>query len=172
MTNFNLDIIQNLILIGLCTASCLYCLTLSHRLKRLNNLKSGVGASILSLTQAIQDTHNAARETQSSLIENMQSLRHLVERAEATISRIEAKSVEIETQERQSKKLHDELTELIQSDLPTSIKKATDVGEGLLSIVSDISQLKRRLDQQFKRAYTAENIAEFPAKPSRAKAVS
>ena len=164
--------IQDFVLIGLCAASCLYCLLLSRRLKRLNSLKSGVGASIVSLTQAIQDTHHAARETQSSLVENMQSLRHLIERAETTITRIEAKTIELETQSNAGTKLQNELRELIASDLPVSIKKATDVGEGLLTIVSDISQMKRRLDQQYRRVDQPTYVTEFHRKTPSIKAVS
>jgi len=51
--------VTDIILIFISGSACLYCAALSRRLKKLNNLKTGVGASIVSLTHAIEDTHKA-----------------------------------------------------------------------------------------------------------------
>jgi len=57
--------VPDAILILISGSACLYCGLLNRKLKNLNNLKSGVGASIVSLTEAIEQTHQAAQQAEA-----------------------------------------------------------------------------------------------------------
>ena len=84
-----IEFIKDVLLIALVGASALYCWMLSHRLKRLNDLKSGVGASIVTLTEAIERTHSAAATARSELFDAIEEIKGLLEDAEAKSDRLE-----------------------------------------------------------------------------------
>jgi len=67
--------VLDIILILISASACFYCALLSRRLKALNALDDGVGASIVSLTDAIGKTHEAAREAQNTTHETVRTLR-------------------------------------------------------------------------------------------------
>ena len=137
--------IPDMVLIFISGMACLYCALLSRRLKNLNNLKSGVGASILSLTRAIEDTHKAAREAQTSTVQTVETLRHLLEKSESAAPKIEALILELEQASDQAKTRRHELDGIVNTKISPAIDKAQLTASELLKIVSNIDQYKKSL---------------------------
>lgn len=137
--------IPDMVLIFISGMACLYCALLSRRLKNLNNLKSGVGASILSLTKAIEDTHKAAREAQTSTVQTVETLRHLLEKSESAAPKIEALILELEQASDQAKTRRHELDGIVNTKISPAIDKAQLTASELLKIVSNIDQYKKSL---------------------------
>ncbi|MDB2438739.1 hypothetical protein N9W89_08500 [Hellea sp.] len=134
--------IADIVLIFISGMACLYCAMLSRRLKKLNNLKSGVGASILSLTQAIEDTHKAAQDAQTSTVQTVETLRHLLDKSESAAPKIEALILELEEVSKNAKLQQSQLNNIVETALSPAIDKAQTTASGLLKIVSDISRFK------------------------------
>lgn len=137
--------IPDMVLIFISGMACLYCAILSRRLKKLNNLKTGVGASILSLTRAIEDTHKAARETQTSTLQTVETLRHLLEKSESAAPKIEALILELEHASSHANTRRHELDGIVNTKLSPAINKAQLTASELLKIVSNIDQYKKSL---------------------------
>ncbi|MEP6342115.1 MAG: hypothetical protein ABJ275_02285 [Maricaulaceae bacterium] len=114
-------------------------------MKKLNNLKTGVGASILSLTKAIEDTHKAAREAQTSTVQTVETLRHLLEKSESAAPKIEALILELEQASVQANTRRQELDGVVKTKLSPAINKAQLTASELLKIVSNIDQYKKSL---------------------------
>lgn len=140
--------IADIVLIFISGLACLYCAILSRRLKKLNNLKTGVGASILSLTQAIEDTHKAAQEAQTSTLQTVETLRHLLVKSESAAPKIEALISELEHASDKAKLHHRKLDSLVDTALSPAIDKAQTTASGLLKIISDINRFKDTLPTQ------------------------
>jgi chromosome segregation ATPase len=137
--------IPDMILIFISGFACLYCAMLSRRLKNLNNLKTGVGASIISLTQAIEDTHKAAQEAQTSTLQTVQTLRHLLDKSESAAPKIEALISEVERACDRAKSQHRQLDTILEGSLSPAIDKAQITASSLLKITSDINRFKSTL---------------------------
>jgi len=83
------------LLIFFCAMSLLYSMALNRKLKNLQKLDKGLGASILTLTQTIDQTNQAARNAQDSTVETVETLRHLLRRCESQGPKIEALATEL-----------------------------------------------------------------------------
>ena len=137
--------IPDMVLIFISGMACLYCAILSRRLKKLNDLKTGVGASILSLTKAIEDTHKAAHEAQTSTLHIVETLRHLLKKSESAAPKIEALIMELEQASDNAKSHRRELTDIVDTTLSPAIDKAQVTASGLLKIVSRVNQFKNSI---------------------------
>lgn len=153
--------VTDIILILVSGSACLYCATLSRRLKKLNNLKTGVGASIVSLTQAIEDTHKAAQEAQQSTLQTVETLRHLLEKSERAAPKIEALITELERTSETTKAERRKLERDVDKRLMPAIEKAQKTASGLLKIVSDIDKYRTAFAAKTKSedCETAENVS-------------
>ena len=130
----------DVILILISGLACLYCWMLNRRLKNLNSLKSGVGASIVSLTKAIEDTHKAAQEAQRSTQEAVKTLNALLETARMETPRVAALVVDLEHARDSAKAQRQKLDDALEITLPNAIAKAQKTAAGLLKIVSDLNE--------------------------------
>jgi hypothetical protein len=143
--DMNIEFIKDVLLIALCGAAAVYCWMLSHRLKRLNDLKSGVGASIVTLTEAIERTHDAATTARGELFEAIEEIKTLLDdadtrsqRLETAMDRSEAKIVEVQ-------RAAMELGEIVDVQVPEARRKALKTTEGLLKVASDMKRLQAGL---------------------------
>lgn len=153
---FELSLMLDIVLIAICGLSCLYCIRLSGRLSKLNNLKSGVGASILSLTEAIEQTHKATQEGQSATVQTIETLRHLISSAESTISRMEAKQIDLDRNVATTRALKKHLSQIVETKLSPAIKKAKDTASSIESMVKELETYN------FKPQVTPQNREQLP----------
>ena len=137
--------LSDIILILISGLACLYCAMLSRRLRKLNNLKTGVGASILSLTQAIEDTHKATQEAQNSTLQTVETLRHLLEKSESAGPKVEALVAELNQASDRAKAQRQQLETLIEQELSNAVGKAQTTASGLLKVASDLDHYKKKL---------------------------
>lgn len=142
-----IEFIKDVLLIVLCGAAAFYCWMLSHRLKRLNNLKSGVGASIVTLTQAIERTHDAAQTARSELFEAIEEMKGLIDQAESKAGRLEAAMGNADAKIIEAEQANSSLQTVIEKDIPAARRKALNTTEGLLKIISDLNRLNTTLPQ-------------------------
>jgi len=141
----NMGLIQDIILLLVSGIACFYCVQLNRRLKGLSNLKSGVGASIVSLTEAIHKTHHAAQKAQASTADSVKMLRELIEKAETLSTQLEATTIEAERRLKSARSLDAALDEKVTTTLPNCIIKAQNTASGLLKVISDIERYKNDL---------------------------
>ena len=134
----NMDMIQDIILLFISGLACIYCIKLNRKLKGLSNLKSGVGASIVSLTEAIHKTHHAAQKAQASTEDSVKMLKQLIEKAETLSTQLEATTIDAERRLKSARSLDATLEEKITVTLPNSVMKAQNTASSLLKVVSDI----------------------------------
>jgi len=144
----------DVILILISASACFYCALLSRRLKALNRLDSGVGASIVSLTEAIGKTHDAARDAQSSTLETVKTLRYLLEKSESMGPVLEASMTEVSRSIASVQKLKSELDTTVQEDLSEATLRARKVATNLLKTVATLEA--RYLVQEMERAEAAQ----------------
>lgn len=142
----NFGFVQDIVLILISGLACFYCWLLNRRLKGLSNLKSGVGATIVSLTSAIQDTHGAAKHTLEEITQHMNTLRHLIEKAEGQAANLEAFSIDLERDVKKAKATHNEIKACIETELSPSVKTAQDTAQTLLTTVRAIRSYTAGLD--------------------------
>ncbi len=135
-------LVQDVVLLLISGLACLYCALLNRRLKGLSNLKSGVGASIVSLTDAIKETHQAAKSTQASTLESIETLKDLLAQAAAASIKIEAETINLQRKIHTATKLETQLDEKIEATLPHAIKKAQNTASNLLKVVTDIEKYR------------------------------
>jgi vacuolar-type H+-ATPase subunit I/STV1 len=141
---FELSLTLDVALIAICGLSCLYCVRLSRRLSKLNNLKSGVGASIISLTEAIEQTHAATKESQSTTVQTIETLRHLISSAHNTISRMEAKQIDLDRNVATTRALKKHLSQIVDSKLSPSIKKAMETASSMENMLKELENYKTK----------------------------
>ena len=127
--------VLDVILILISASACFYCALLSRRLKALNRLDSGVGASIVSLTEAIGKTHDAAREAQSSTVETVKTLRFLLEKSESMAPALEASMTEASRSLASVQKLKLELDTTVKEELKERTVRAKTMAANLLKTV-------------------------------------
>lgn len=139
---FDMGLVQDIILLFVSGLACLYCVQLNRRLKGLNNLKSGVGASIVSLTEAIHTTHNAAQKAQASTEDSVKMLRELISKAETLSTQLEAVTIDAERRLKSARSLDAALEEKVTTTLPNCVMKAQNTASSLLKVVSDIERYK------------------------------
>lgn len=141
----NMDLIQDIILLFISGLACVYCIKLNRRLKGLSNLKSGVGASIVSLTEAIHKTHTAAQKAQASTEDSVKMLRQLIEKAETLSTQLEATAIDAERRLKSARSLDAALEEKVTVTLPNSVMKAQNTASSLLKVVTDIERYRNGL---------------------------
>ncbi len=118
---------QDLILMIISGLACLYCVILNRRVQALSNMKTGLGASIVSLTDAIRQTQSAAKDTEVTTLKALHTLQNLMDDAESTISRLEAKKIDLDRQVTRAAKLsglQSQLVGQIETELPNAILQA------------------------------------------------
>jgi len=147
LSKFDLALGLDIFLILICGLSCLYCIRLSARLSKLNNLKTGVGASILSLTEAIEQTHAATQESQTTTVQTIETLRHLIDSAEKKILEMEAKQIDLDRNIATTRALKKHLRQTIDEDLPHSIQKAVRTAQALKTITKDVKAFGVTVDK-------------------------
>lgn len=125
--------------------ACLYCGLLNRRLRKLQNLKTGVGASIVSLTDAITQTNKAAKDAQSSTLQTVETLRHLLSQAESAAPKIDALIVELVRSTETAQAQKSILDKRIDEDLSPMILKAETTASSLLQAVVDIDSYVERI---------------------------
>lgn len=78
------------ILMGLgAMGAMVYCIVLSRRLKRFNQLESGMGGAIAVLSAQVDDMTKALNRAQATATASAEQLRSLTERAEQGAQRLE-----------------------------------------------------------------------------------
>jgi len=135
-TSLDLTQIKDIILLLISGIACFYCYLLNKRLKGLSDLKTGVGASIVSLTRAIKDTSTASQSAKLSTQDSVESMQALIQRSEAASVKMEAELISLQRHVKATIQLNAQLTQKIENDLPNAIDKAQTVGSNLLNIVS------------------------------------
>jgi len=137
--------VPDAILILISGSACLYCALLNRKLKNLNNLKTGVGASIVSLTEAIEQTHQAAQQAQTSTLQTTETLRHLLDQAESAAPKVEALIAEIESSISKARQQRQRVDTVLEEDLTPATDKARTTASSLLKLMTDIEQYKQSL---------------------------
>jgi chromosome segregation ATPase len=77
-----MDMIVDFILLAASGAAAVYCFVLSKRLKKLNDMKNGLGASIASMSQTLDQTQQVLALAKRSSVESIERLSALIEEAE------------------------------------------------------------------------------------------
>ena len=147
----DLALLKDVILLLISGIACLYCVLLNRRLKGLNDLKSGVGASIVSLTQAIKDTHKAAKAAQSSTVESTETLKDLLEQSTEASLRMEAETIALQRNVKRAIAVNAGLQVKVQTDLPDAIQRAQTTASNLLKVVADIEKYNATQDKPAKK---------------------
>jgi len=96
-TSLDLTQIKDIILLLISGIACFYCYLLNKRLKGLSDLKTGVGASIVSLTRAIKDTSTASQSAKLSTQDSVESMQALIQRSEAASVKMEAELISLQS---------------------------------------------------------------------------
>ena len=132
--------IPDIILIVISGLACLYCYLLSRRLRKLNNLETGLGASIITLTRAIEETYKAAQDAQTSTAEAVKTLRDLLERSDNLTPKADTIVKDMERAFERARDKQDQLEYAIDVSLSRAVDKAETTATGLLQIVSEIHE--------------------------------
>ena len=135
----------DILLILISSIACLYCWLLSQRLSKLNNLKTGVGASIITLTKAIEDTHKAAQQAQLSTQEAVATLKDLLERSESATPKVEALVMELTRAEDSARLQHTRMEDMLEITLPKSMDEAQNTATSLMQIIAAIQKSQQAL---------------------------
>lgn len=77
-----MDMIFDFILLATSGVATFYCFVLSRRIARLNDMKTGIGASIASMSAALDQTQQVLAFAKSSSLEGVQRLAAVLEDAE------------------------------------------------------------------------------------------
>lgn len=77
-----MGLVFDIILLMASGAATIYCFVLSRRLSRLNDTKNGIGASIASMSQALDQTQQTLAFARSSSVDALQKLTSALEEAE------------------------------------------------------------------------------------------
>jgi predicted DsbA family dithiol-disulfide isomerase len=80
-------------------AACVYCFILSRRLRRLQNTKDGVGATITALSQSIAAMSATTQDSRTRVGELATRLSQLIVEADAASRRLEAAIADIDASE-------------------------------------------------------------------------
>lgn len=135
-----IEFIKDILLIALCGASAFYCWMLSQRLKKLNDLKSGVGASIVTLTEAIERTHAAATTARGELFESIEEIKGLMVDAENKAIRLEHIMTDCDVKVVEAEQATSALQHVVDIEIPDARRKALKTTEGLLKVMADMKR--------------------------------
>ena len=84
-----MEFIADILLISGATAAAFYCIVLSRRLKRFNDLEKGVGGAIAVLSSQVDDMTKTLQLAQNAALGSNESLEGLTGRAEDVAKRLE-----------------------------------------------------------------------------------
>lgn len=143
MIPIDFDLAKDLILIALCAACALYCGMLSSRLKRLNNLKDGVGASILSLTEAIEKTHAASLATKADIHTAIGDMKSLLNEAERMSVKLEARILDMGRGAEASAEMARRLRRVIDEDAADVLRRAELRLTDLEQAMDDVAKMAK-----------------------------
>jgi len=169
--SLNFALIQDIILLLISSIACFYCYLLNKRLKGLSDLKSGVGASIVSLTRAIKDTSTASQSAKQSTQGAVESLEDLIARAEATSVKMEAELISLQRHVKATVQLNHQVAHKIHNELPDAIAKAEAASTNLLSIANNATNYNSglttaRQKQSLDNQSSNKKLSEIPANTS------
>lgn len=165
-----LSFFPDLILILISGTACFYCYLLNRRLTKLNNLETGLGATIVTLTKAIEETYSAAQSSQASTVAAVEKLNALLEKSDVLMPKAEllVKALDRSTQRARDRQ------ELLEYSIDVSLDQAVDKAEttaaNLLKIVSQIKDLdiNRRAQRSRPAAPKPANASSEPLKKTSA----
>lgn len=83
-----MELIVNYVLLLVSGAACIYCFVLSKRLKRLNDTRKGIGASIVEMSAALSQTQHTLKMAREASVESIDRLTALIEDAEKKIPEV------------------------------------------------------------------------------------
>lgn len=162
-----IEFIKDILLIVLCGASAFYCWMLSQRLKKLNDLKSGVGASIVTLTEAIERTHAAATTARGELFESIKEIKGLLADAENKAARLETIMAESDVKVVEAEQATTALKLVVDIEIPGARRKALKTTEGLLKVMADMKRLSAAMPRVVSSQPTAvQTTASVPSRRS------
>ena len=136
--------IPDFLLLLVSAITCLYCLVLSRRLKRLQSLEGGLGGSIVQLTKAIAKTSEAAQQARRTTQDNISVLQNLLHEAQETTPQIEARIESLRYSRMAAKTAHAQLNEIMVSQIKPELRNAKKASASLLEIVREVSDFQRR----------------------------
>lgn len=126
--------IKDCVLIALCAACALYCAMLSRRLKALSNMRSGVGASIISLTEAIETTHQASQASRRDITNSIQEMQDLILQADGKANALEARMMEIRRDIKMANEVAHALDSVVNSKAPAAIDRIRVASDKLIEL--------------------------------------
>ncbi|MCF6219486.1 MAG: hypothetical protein L3J65_00080 [Robiginitomaculum sp.] len=136
--------LPDILLIVVSGFTCLYCIILSRRLKKLQSLDSGLGASILSLTQAVAKTNSAALEARKSTEVSVKMLQGLLLDVENAIPQIEARLESLYGAKKAAETKSALLQEVITKEIEPALQRAQQTSRSLLQIVRAVKTFEER----------------------------
>lgn len=152
MTEFlpglTIGFIQDSVLILISGLACLYCIVLNRRVKGLSNMKTGLGASIVSLTEAIRQTQSAAQDTETTTLQAIHKLQSLMDTAESTITKLEARKIDLDRLESATLKV----TQNLQAQTEQTLETLATLEQKTHDLKSKTSDLDRNVDKASKLA--------------------
>lgn len=138
-----LDLAKDLILIALCAACAIYCAMLSRRLKNLSNLRDGVGASIISLTEAIEKTHAASLATKADIHRSIDDMQALLREAESMSVKLEARIMDMGRGAEASAEMAKRLKRMIDVDAAQTQARAQQTLDDLEQAMGDVAKMAK-----------------------------
>ncbi len=84
-----MEFIANILLIAGALAAAVYCIVLARRLRRFNDLETGVGGAIATLSAHVEDMTKTLAAARKASAGSAETLRELTDRAEAVARRLE-----------------------------------------------------------------------------------
>ncbi len=84
-----MELIADILLIAGALGAALYCVVLSRRLRRFNDLEKGVGGAIAVLSAQVDDMTRTLQKAQGAASGSTESLQALTQRAEGVSKRLE-----------------------------------------------------------------------------------
>lgn len=122
-----MQIVVDFILLAVSGVATVYCFVLSRRLARLNDMKNGIGASIATMSQALDQTQQVLLIAKNASLEGVERLTSVLEEAERVGPEI-----------RQLLKALGELAEVAADDIEKARATAvSDIEENAASILGD-----------------------------------
>ena len=151
-TNFTMlgSWVLDIILILISASACFYCALLSRRLKALNALDDGVGASIVSLTDAIGKTHEAAREAQNTTHETVRTLEQLLEKCESMAPNIESLIAQLDNRIATGSKLKLHVNDELIPEIDNASTRARATAATLLKMLEVVDARSKMAARQAK----------------------
>ncbi len=140
ISTLDFTFLKDCILIGLCAICALYCLLLSRRLRALSDIRTGLGASIVSLTEAIETTHQASQASRRDISVSILEMQDLITQADSKANILEARLMEIRRDVRTADQVAQALTSVIDLKAPLALEQIRTVSNKMLKLVETQSQ--------------------------------